>query len=377
LWSLISLPATTQEPGAVFGTSAGKKDHKKMIARVLRVFGLAHLGATLLGGQEAASTVALRVPATSNPYLAGMPAGTKSTHGDRAPQQSPVLVELSLKNAAAVIVAASGAINHLPGCPPTCDPPQGSSIVRHQNGAEHGISDIAAPMNSLLGLFLGDNRPDRSRAPKALNFGAIGTEFVSISPQLKQVFFLGSGATRAGIAQRFVVPKGATRLFLGTMDGFEWNNNTGFFSVAVTIERTDVSSSMFSADSTVSFAKFACMPNRSLCTPEREIVEERGDKQYHIVLPAQSEWGASIDNPAGATVIIRASSGMVCLAPESCSGPQGTGKAAGADFLAPGKGIGALVSKTAGGRTYFSVNDCAGIAFRKHEGYFEFDAIVR
>ena len=232
-------------------------------------------------------------------------------------------------------------------------------------------------MNSLLGVFLGDDRPDRSRPPKALNFGAIGTEFLSISPQLKQVFFLGRGATRAGIAQRFVVPKDATRLFLGTMDGFEWNNNTGFFSVAVTIERTDISSHLFSVNSTVSFANFACMPNRSVCTPEREIVEERGDRQYHILLPAQSEWGASIANPAGAPVIVRAPSGTVCLAAGSCSGPQGIGKPAGADFLVPGKEIGALVIQTIGGRTYFSVNDRTGIAFQKHEGYFEFDAIVQ
>uniref|UniRef100_Q01P80 Uncharacterized protein n=1 Tax=Solibacter usitatus (strain Ellin6076) TaxID=234267 RepID=Q01P80_SOLUE len=348
-----------------------------MVASVLRVLRLAHVGVALLGGQQPAASVVVRVPATSNPYLAGMPAGTKSTYGDKAPEQSPVLVELSLTNAAAVIVTASGAINHLPGCPPTCDPPKGSAIARHQNGAEHGISDVAAPMNSLLGVFLGDDRPDRSRAPRALNFGQIGTQFLSISPQLKQVFFLGSGATRAGIPQRFMVPKGASRLFLGTMDGFEWNNNTGFFSVAVTIERTDVSSGLFSVDSTVYFAKFACMPNRSRCTPEREIVEERGDKQYHIVLPSQSEWGASIANPAEARVIIRAPSGTVCLGPDSCSGPQGTGKPAAADFVAPGKGVGALVSKTTGGRTYFSVNDRSGTAFQKHEGYFEFEVIVR
>jgi hypothetical protein len=347
-----------------------------MVASVLRVFRLAHFGAALLGGQQPA-TVVIRVPATANPYLAGMPVGTRSTHGDRAPEQAPVLVDLSLTNAAAVIVSASGAINHLPGCPPTCDPPQGSAIARHQNGAEHGISDVVAPMNSLLGVFLGDDRPDRGRAPRALNFGAIGTEFLSISPQLKQVFFLGSGATRAGRPQRFVVPKNATRLFLGTMDGFEWNNNTGYFSVAVTIERTDVSSGLFSVDSTVYFAKFACMPNRSKCTPEREIVEARGDKQYHIVLPGQSEWGASIANPAEATVIVSASSGTVCLNSDSCSGPQGTGKIAGADFLVPGKGIGALVSKTTGGRTYFSVNDRSGNAYEKHEGYFEFDVIIR
>jgi hypothetical protein len=42
-----------------------------------------------------------------------------------------------------------------------------------------------------------------------------------------------------------------------------------------------------------------------------------------------------------------------------------------------GTGNGALVSKTIGGRIYFSVNDRIGIAFQKHERYYEFDAIVQ
>ena len=179
-----------------------------MVARVRDVLSLALLGAVLLGGQ---CSLQQRWWSKFQPpqihIWRGCRIGTKSTYGDSAPRQSPVLVETSLTNAAAVSVVASGAINHYPGCPTDCDPPQGSSIVRHANGAEHGISDIAAPINSLLGVFLGDDRPDRSRAPKSLDFGAIGTEFRSISPKLKQVFFFGRGATRAGIAQRFVVPK--------------------------------------------------------------------------------------------------------------------------------------------------------------------------
>ena len=37
-----------------------------------------------------------------------------------------------------------------------------------------------------------------------------------------------------GAPEQFVVPPGATRLFLGTVDGFDWNTNTGAFSVQVT-----------------------------------------------------------------------------------------------------------------------------------------------
>src|SRR5262249_49819938 len=32
-----------------------------------------------------------------------------------------------------------------------------------------------------------------------------------------------------------VVPAGATRLFLGTMDGFEWKNDSGAFSVQISV----------------------------------------------------------------------------------------------------------------------------------------------
>jgi len=34
------------------------------------------------------------------------------------------------------------------------------------------------------------------------------------------------------VQQTFVVPNDATRLFLGTMDGFGWFNNSGAFSVS-------------------------------------------------------------------------------------------------------------------------------------------------
>jgi hypothetical protein len=35
-------------------------------------------------------------------------------------------------------------------------------------------------------------------------------------------------------AQNFIIPTGATRLFLGTMDGYGWYNNIGSFGVTVT-----------------------------------------------------------------------------------------------------------------------------------------------
>jgi hypothetical protein len=104
-------------------------------------------------------------------------------------------------------------------------------------------SAIAAPIGSLVGVFLDDGRPDRGPAPPPLDFRAIGWDFASLSPQLKQLFFIGAGTTKvrvagsgkkARVARRFLVPKGATRLFLGTLDEYEWNNNKGAFDVIVT-----------------------------------------------------------------------------------------------------------------------------------------------
>ncbi|HET9834372.1 MAG TPA: PEP-CTERM sorting domain-containing protein [Vicinamibacterales bacterium] len=47
-------------------------------------------------------------------------------------------------------------------------------------------------------------------------------------------FFIGDGRRLDGVTpQYFIVPNGATRLFLGTMDGFEWNNNAGSLDVTV------------------------------------------------------------------------------------------------------------------------------------------------
>jgi len=48
---------------------------------------------------------------------------------------------------------------------------------------------------------------------------------------LRQPFYIGDGRRSTGEVQHVVVPTGATRLFIGTMDGYEWNNNVGGFNV--------------------------------------------------------------------------------------------------------------------------------------------------
>ena len=189
---------------------------------------------TLAAGQvSAAINVPISVPGTSDPYLAGMPNGSTCCGGDSAPAQSPVLVTgLTLTPSTALSFAVTGSVNFTPS-PPT-DPPDGSALVA--TPSNNGIAGVTAPANSLVGVFLDNSQPDSSPAPASLDFGVIGTSFTTLSPGLKQVFFIGDGLTGngTGAVQSFIVPAGATRLFLGTEDGFGWFNNSGSFSVTIT-----------------------------------------------------------------------------------------------------------------------------------------------
>jgi hypothetical protein len=100
-------------------------------------------------------------------------------------------------------------------------------------GAGNGISGIVAPRQMFLaGAFLDDSVPGGA-APASLDFSSLGTSFASLSPQLRQMFFIGDGLTGIGIgsAQQFNVPTGATRLFLGFADTSLFVNlNPGFYN---------------------------------------------------------------------------------------------------------------------------------------------------
>lgn len=169
-----------------------------------------------------------------DPWLAGLPAGSRASFGDVAPTHSPVLVpSLSLLAGQALTFGVSGSVNNVNQ--PSGLTPDGGGFVSHTGGDENGIAGLTAPNNSLTGILLDSAQPDGSAAPSALNFSQLGTDFTSISPLLKQPFFIGDGlaGTGTGSVQSFIVPAGATRLFLGTMDQFGWFDNFGSFDVTV------------------------------------------------------------------------------------------------------------------------------------------------
>jgi hypothetical protein len=154
-----------------------------------------------------------------------------------------------------------GAIFNFPG---PVDRPIGdlSQIISHLTGRENGISDITAPVNSLVGVFLGPDQPDPSLMPNPLDFStADSRDYDTISPLLQQVFYIGDGMTSSDGQHRVTVPDGATRLFLGTMDGFEWKNDAGAFSVQIGVNGTPLDNSFPFLVPAISDPWLAGMPN--------------------------------------------------------------------------------------------------------------------
>ena len=92
----------------------------------------------------------------------------------------------------------------------------------------------------LAGVFLGPNEP-ADPAPTRLDVSNDNT-VVTLQPALGQTFFIGDGLTASGTRQEFIVPAGATRLFLGVVDGFSFQggpccyaDNSGSLSAAFEI----------------------------------------------------------------------------------------------------------------------------------------------
>jgi Flp pilus assembly protein TadG len=209
--------------------------------------------ATFSGG----NTTAINVSGQCDPWLAGMPSGTTANfvnetspvdgHApwyDAAPTNSPAPVTgLTLTAGANLHFNFSGNISNWSGAN-TYGPDGDPSWADHNwyamlnGGSEHGISDLVAPLASLIGVFLDNNAPnaDGSTVPPTLDFSTSASrDFSTLSPQIRQPFFIGDGLRNDGVTpQNFVVPSGATRLYIGIMDFQEWSDNSGTDVATVT-----------------------------------------------------------------------------------------------------------------------------------------------
>jgi Flp pilus assembly protein TadG len=210
----------------------------------------------MINGQDATTVVS----AKGNPWLAGMPAGTVSTDfRTNASEQdtagtgpndlsSPAMIALSSlgvsSGSSITFDGVTGSTDFGGGTTGNADGDStkmctlGSPVFGNNsylNSPTNGMSNCYAPVNALMAVFLDGSTPSNSGPSiTPLDFStAASRDYTSLSPQLKQVFFVGDGRRANGEIQQIVVPTGATRVFFANMDGWQYNNNTGGFSLSV------------------------------------------------------------------------------------------------------------------------------------------------
>jgi hypothetical protein len=196
------------------------------------------------------ATKTVTVGGKSDIWLSGMPAGSKASWNDTTANATPVNAGITVvPGALLTFTAISGTVSHgtATGTGPfdaeghvgtTYD--HGSDAPVAQPGVENGIADIVSPIVALLGVFLTDAQPNLTAAPARRDYSQASAREKALYDdiELKQPFFIGDGKAPGSVVQQFKVPDGATRLFLGPMDGHEWNNNSGSFSVTINLPRT-------------------------------------------------------------------------------------------------------------------------------------------
>lgn len=109
--------------------------------------------------------------------------------------------------------------------------PDGNSATLNDTdiNSYQSISGLVHPKTlPLLGVFLNESLPEGA-APARLDYYSIGSNFASFSPVLGQSFFIGDGWTDGEVNQHFVVPAGATRLYLGLADASYFTGDPGAY----------------------------------------------------------------------------------------------------------------------------------------------------
>ena len=93
-----------------------------------------------------------------------------------------------------------------------------------------GVSGYLGTGFALTGVFLTDATPGVP-APSTIDFtsSGLGRNFLTLAPQIGQLFFIGDGLTDTAQTQTFVIPSGATRLFLGVPDCNNAAGDPGYY----------------------------------------------------------------------------------------------------------------------------------------------------
>ncbi len=225
----------------------------KIIFKVLLAMGMVSiLGLAYMDlGVANADSVTVTVPGTASIWLAEKPDGSTFwglySTPDVAPTNSPVeisLVGFSPGTFLSFIVSGAtsrspdfvdyplvGGDGETPGTGPNAiwDSHQYDGYVYQTT-----VGAIAGPFSALVGVFIDSTQPLLTRPP-TLDFGTESSRsFLTLEPMLRQVFFIGDGLTGvgSGVRQRYLIPNGADKLYLGILDIPNYNN-VGSLQVAI------------------------------------------------------------------------------------------------------------------------------------------------
>ena len=168
-------------------------------------------------------------------------------------------------------------------------PPPGTRLISSA-GVISGILSRHG-VGYLVGVFLPDTLPG-GPPPESLDFGG-DYDFMALCPQMRQTFFIGDGHTSDGTVQRFDVPTGATRVYLGFTDAWGFRHDPGYYgdnsgSLEVNMRRRSPSSRSLSSATIIASALPAPLdPPRTL---RRPLIRGHGFTlwQHEVPLPDES-----------------------------------------------------------------------------------------
>lgn len=204
--------------------------------------------AALFGNQSASLTI----PATACLFLAGMNSGSSSFGGDTLSNAPPYQVTAIPVTPGTYIsfTGMSGTTSVCPGSMPYVGPGGDTSVpVYHGESwqgtpdtpeTENGFADALMYDSAAAGVFLTNNSPDQTTASTTVvdwTQTSQNNKAIYSNIQLQQPFMIGTGLTTGGAAKQFLVPAGATQLFIGIWDGDQYNNNSGSLTGTVLVNQ--------------------------------------------------------------------------------------------------------------------------------------------
>jgi hypothetical protein len=202
------------------------------------------VSATAIAVLQPAQTTTSTVPGTADVWLSGM--GSSAVAGDvDTLANAPPTLAMNVTAGSILTFGATGGTGYEQGAAMAGPDGMPNNVVYHAefsktgnyNGLQNGIQTITSPTSALIGVFL------TAAAPNTVTPPTSGLDYTTAASQnqanytsllVQQPFFVGNGTNSNSVAQSFIVPAGATRLYLGAFDQVNNADDTGSLTVTTT-----------------------------------------------------------------------------------------------------------------------------------------------